>query len=85
MAAKVSLQQGLEFAPDCARFGIPTLVVTGEDELDQIVPVSGTRRYQALIPGAQYEKMERSGHIGLVTRPKQFANIVGRFLADEKR
>jgi pimeloyl-ACP methyl ester carboxylesterase len=51
MAAKVTMQQGMDFAPDCARIGIPTLVVTGEDELDQIVPVSGTRRYQALIPG----------------------------------
>jgi pimeloyl-ACP methyl ester carboxylesterase len=39
-----------------------------------------TRRYQALIPGAQYEKMERSGHIGFLTRPARFAEIVGGFV-----
>ena len=82
-AARVRLQQGIDFAPDCAQVKAPTLIVTGEDELDQIVPAAVTRGYQALIPGAQYEKMERSGHIGLVTRPKDFATIVTRFLERE--
>jgi pimeloyl-ACP methyl ester carboxylesterase len=54
--------------------------VTGEDELDQIVPVAVTRRFLTLIPGSQYEKMERSGHIGLLTRPKRFAEIVAGFV-----
>ena len=81
MAEKVTIQQAIDFAPDCASIRVPTLVLTGEDELDQIVPVAVTRRYLALIPGAQYEKMERSGHIGIVTRPRQFATMVGRFLA----
>jgi pimeloyl-ACP methyl ester carboxylesterase len=61
----------------------PTLVLSGEDELDRIVPAAVTRQYQTLIRGAQYEKMERSGHIGIITRSKHFASIVGGFLERE--
>jgi 3-oxoadipate enol-lactonase len=80
MAARVTLQQTIDFTPDCARVRAPTLVITGDDALDQIVDPAVTRRYLTLIPGAQYEKMERSGHIGMLTRPKQFAGIVAGFL-----
>ncbi|MEN3339835.1 MAG: hypothetical protein V7647_3511 [Acidobacteriota bacterium] len=80
MAARVTLQQTIDFAPDCARVKAPTLVTTGDDALDQIVDPAVTRRYLTLIPGAQYEKMERSGHIGMLTRPKQFAAIVAGFI-----
>ncbi len=80
MAARVTLQQALDFAPDCARIRVPTLVITGDDALDQVVPPAVSRRYLDLIPGAQYEKMERTGHIGMVTRPKHFADVVTRFL-----
>jgi pimeloyl-ACP methyl ester carboxylesterase len=80
MAARVTLQQGIDFAPDCARVRVPTLVVTGDDALDQVVPAAVSRMYLDLIPGAQYEKMERTGHLGLITRPKRFADVVTRFL-----
>jgi pimeloyl-ACP methyl ester carboxylesterase len=80
MAARMTLQQSMDFAPDCARVRAPTLVITGEDDLDQVVPAAVTRRYQTLISGTQYEKIERSGHIGLITRPKDFARLVVRFV-----
>jgi len=80
MAERVTLQQRLDFAPDCARITAPTLVVTGEDDLDQIVPPEITRQYCQLIPGAQYVQMKRSGHIGLLTHPAQFADIVSGFI-----
>lgn len=80
MAGRVTLQQRLDFAPDCAGVTAPTLVITGEDDLDRIVPPEVTRRYQALIPGAQYEKMERTGHLGPIVHPAQFADIVSGFV-----
>jgi 3-oxoadipate enol-lactonase len=80
MAARVTLQQQIDFAPDCARVQAPTLVVTGEAHLDKIVPVEITRRYQQLIPGARYARLERTGHIGLITQPARFADIVMDFL-----
>jgi pimeloyl-ACP methyl ester carboxylesterase len=79
MAARMRLQQGMDFAPDCAVVRAPTLVLTGEDDLDHVVPAAVTRGYQTLISGTQYEKIERSGHIGLITRPKDFARLVVRF------
>jgi pimeloyl-ACP methyl ester carboxylesterase len=80
MAHRVTMQQALDFTPDCARIKAPTLVVTGEDDLDQIVPAEVTRRYQELIPGARYVQLKRSGHIGLLTHPAQFADIVTGFI-----
>jgi 3-oxoadipate enol-lactonase len=85
MASRVTLQQGIDFAPDCARVKAPTLVVTGEEALDLVVPVEVTRRYQALIPGARYEQMERTGHLGMLTQPRRFAEIVSRFVIDVER
>jgi 3-oxoadipate enol-lactonase len=80
MAARVTLQQNIDFAPDCAQVKAPTLVVTGEDHLDKIVPTEITRRYAELIPGAQYARLERTGHIGLLTHPQRFAEIVSGFI-----
>ena len=80
MAIRVTLQQAMDFAPDCARISVPTLIVTGEDGLDKVVPAEVTRRYRQLIPGAQYVQMKRAGHIGLLTHPEQFADIVTGFI-----
>ena len=80
MAERVTLQQAMDFTPDCARIKVPTLVVTGEDDLDRIVPAEVTRRYQQLIPGAAYVQMKRSGHLGLLTHPAEFADIVSGFV-----
>jgi pimeloyl-ACP methyl ester carboxylesterase len=80
MAARVTLQQRLDFAPDCARVKAPTLVVTGEDALDKIVPAAITRKYLDLIPGAQYARLVRTGHIGLLTHPRQFVDAVTGFI-----
>ena len=79
MARRVTMQQQLDFAPDCERIKAPTLIVTGEDDLDQIVPAEVTRQYRRLIPGARYVQIKRSGHIGLLTHPTQFADIVTGF------
>ena len=83
MAGRVTLQQGIDFAPDCARITARTLIVTGEEGLDRIVPVQVTRRYQTLIPGTRYEILERTGHLGVVTRPVRFAEIVAGFVEDD--
>lgn len=80
MADRVTLQQAQDFAPDCALVKAPTLVITGEDGLDHVVPVEVTRRYETLIDGAQYVRLERSGHIGMLTQPVRFADIVAEFV-----
>lgn len=80
MARRIVEQQRIDFRPDCATVRCPTLVITGEPHLDRIVPVESTRRYVALIPGAKYVMLERTGHLGLLTRPSAFAGVVTDFL-----
>ena len=80
MASRVTWQQRMDFGPDCARVTAPTLVTSGEEALDRVVPVTVTRTYASLIGGARYEVIERTGHIGLLTRPDRFASVVSDFV-----
>jgi pimeloyl-ACP methyl ester carboxylesterase len=86
MAGRVTLQQQMDFEPDCARIVAPTLVITGEDGLDRIVPVDVTRRYLTLIPGARHVTLEHTGHLGMLMQPARFADVVDEFMshADDK-
>jgi pimeloyl-ACP methyl ester carboxylesterase len=81
MAARIVEQQSIDFAADCAAVECPTLVTSGEPHLDTVVPVEATRRYLALIPRAKYAMIERTGHLGLLTRPQTFASIVTEFVS----
>lgn len=79
MAARGRLGGELDLAPECGRITAPALVITGEPALDRVVPVASTREYLTLIPGARYAMMEGTGHLGIVTRPERFAEIVTSF------
>lgn len=78
-AERVRMLMAISPAADCVKVGAPTLVVTGEPALDRVVPANGTREYVRAIPGAEHVLFERTGHIGLVTRPDRFAEIIGGF------
>lgn len=80
MAGRMRLPLDFDFAAACVRISVPTLVVSGEPGLDRVVPVASTQGFVALIPGAKYEMMRNTGHIGLVTQPGRFARIVGTFV-----
>jgi pimeloyl-ACP methyl ester carboxylesterase len=82
MAERVRLQQGTDLAPECCDVRAPALVITGEPHLDRVVPVEATKRYLDLLPHARYAMLERTGHLGSVTRPRRFAAIVGEFVND---
>jgi pimeloyl-ACP methyl ester carboxylesterase len=84
MARRVHLLAG---APpiDLSGIRVPTLVLTGEPELDLVVPVRATREYLKVIPHARLERVERTGHLGLITRPDVFSSLVAPFVADAAR
>jgi pimeloyl-ACP methyl ester carboxylesterase len=84
MASRILWQQRIDFHPDCARVTAPTLVLSGEEALDRVVPVAVTRTYASLIPGAQYAMIEGTGHIGLLTKPRRFAELVGEFVTGSR-
>lgn len=85
MAERIRDARASDFVPDCARIKAPTLVVTGEEGLDRVVPVGVSRRYASLVAGAQYVVMDRTGHIGVLTQPERFARIVTDFVHAQRR
>ena len=79
LARQAPWRAGHDFAADARSVRAPTLVVTGEPALDRVVPVAGTREYLQLIPGSIGVTLERTGHIGLITRPEAFAETIHRW------
>ena len=85
MAARARLLTSGDPAADCSRVMAPTLVITGERELDHVVSADGTSEYARLIPGARMAVIERTGHVGALTRADAFAAIVRDFVQDRSR
>ena len=79
MAGRIREAAHINFEADCRRIAVPTLVLTGEPELDRVVPVESTRLYARLIPGAKYRTLPHTGHMGLLTQPSMFADVVSEF------
>ena len=81
MAARGRLMSSYDTRADCARITTPTLVVAGQAELDRVVPGDAASAYARLIAGAELALLERTGHIGALTRPEAFTELVWRFVA----
>lgn len=80
MSRRVWLRpEGLE--PQLRALDLPCLVVTGEPGLDTVVPVHLTEQYLDIWPRAERVTIARTGHLGLITRPRAFADAVGSFAA----
>ena len=81
MAGRARMVATCDAVAACARIAAPTLVVTGEPALDHVVPADGSIGYVSLIRGARGVVLERTGHLGWITRPAAFAAIVRDFAA----
>ncbi|HEV8346540.1 MAG TPA: alpha/beta hydrolase [Vicinamibacterales bacterium] len=84
MAARARMVSTTDLTTDCLRVTAPTLVVTGERALDHVVPVDGASEYARLIPNARAAVIERTGHIGSITRPDAFAALVRDFVNGQR-
>ena len=84
MAARARVMSAEDVGPDCARITAPTLIVTGERHLDHVVPVDGSSEYLRLIPNARAAVLERTGHLGSITRPDAFAALVRAFTEEHR-
>jgi pimeloyl-ACP methyl ester carboxylesterase len=85
MAARARLIERLDTRADCTRVSAPTLVVTGEPQLDHVVPAVRSSEYTRLISGARGAILERTGHTGTMTRPDGFATMVHEFVQNVRR
>lgn len=81
MARRVRWAEEHRFA-DPRTISAPVLILTGEPHLDHVVPVALSLQLGRQMPSARQAVLARTGHLGLVTRPGEFASIVGGF-ADE--
>jgi pimeloyl-ACP methyl ester carboxylesterase len=79
MARRIAWAKSHHFA-DPHRMKSPVLIVTGEPDLDRVVPVDVTRRYLHEFNEAEHVVLQHTGHIGSLTRPVEFADVLGRFV-----
>jgi pimeloyl-ACP methyl ester carboxylesterase len=79
MSRRAKLAEPEQFERDCALVKAPTLVITGERELDRVVKYDETMDYVSLIEGARFQLLEHTGHLGTISAPARFASIVSRF------
>ena len=81
MARRVHLLSSVRIDSELARVKVPTMIVTGEESLERVVPPSITRQYVTVWPHARVETLARTGHLGMITRPQEFATLVADFAA----
>lgn len=82
MARRVHMLTGLNLADEAAGIHVPTLLVTGEAALDCVVPTRVTYEYRQLWPHARVATIERTGHIGFITRPRAMADAIVPFVEE---
>ena len=85
MARRVHLLSSV-FGPgridtELANVKVPTMVVTGEESLERVVAPRITREYLAIWPHAHVETLARTGHLGMITRPEEFAALICGFVS----
>ena len=69
MKRRMELIRTVDFLDDVRHVHAPALAITGEPDLDRTVPVQLTRRYLECLPGTEHVVLDRTGHMGTVTRP----------------
>lgn len=80
MARRLRWLQQAQFGLD-RPVDVPALVVTGEPDLERVVPPRQTAEYLAWLPQARAVTMRGTGHAGTITRSHEFAALVGDFAA----
>jgi 3-oxoadipate enol-lactonase len=80
MAARLRMIGCEDLVADCRAVAQPTLIITGEAELDRIVPTEASCRMLSWLRDARHVTLHRTGHWGLVTRREAFAREVTHFV-----
>jgi 3-oxoadipate enol-lactonase len=76
-AAQRAMAGRADFTALLASIGIPTLVITGEE--DSLAPPATTRQWAGQIPGAQYVELA-AGHLPTLEVPELFNSTITKFL-----
>ena len=79
MARRIAWAKSHHFA-DPRELKSPALLVTGEPELDHVLPVDVSKRYLEDFNQARHVVLPHTGHLGYITRPYAFAGVLEGFL-----
>ncbi|MEQ1729786.1 MAG: alpha/beta hydrolase [Vicinamibacterales bacterium] len=79
MARRASQLAGNRLGSEVSTIAVHTLIIVGEPELDRVVPVENTVTYAGLINHSRVVTLNRTGHLGSVTKPHSFAELVVSF------
>jgi pimeloyl-ACP methyl ester carboxylesterase len=79
MARRIKWLLEYEFS-DPSVFRKPAMVITGEPGLDRVVRPELTCKYLQALPQASYAVLAETGHLGVSTRPREFARLVQQFV-----
>lgn len=79
MATRIKWLEAFGFS-DASTFRKPVAVITGEPGLDRVVRPELTRRYLDVLPQARHAVLPGTGHLGVSTKPREFAQLVSAFL-----
>jgi pimeloyl-ACP methyl ester carboxylesterase len=82
MSEWAKLKIATDIVGDCACVKAPTMLITGEPSLDRVVNVEHAKDYVTLIEGTRHVTIERTGHVGLVSKPEKFAELVCGFIQE---
>lgn len=85
MAGWARLKMATDIVADCAHVKAPALLITGEPGLDRVIDLRHASDWTTLIPGTRHVTLARTGHIGLVSKPEEFANLVCGFMEEQSR
>jgi pimeloyl-ACP methyl ester carboxylesterase len=83
MSARMRCARKVDLPRLASQVQVPTLVVTGETELDHVVPVAESLKYLDCIPHARHAVLAETGHWGLITRAEDFARLVTSFARND--
>ncbi len=69
---------GEDLTEDMKKITCPTLIVTGENDID--TPVVFGKKMNSLIPNSQLEILKDAGHFSFVDKPMEFNQILNNFI-----
>lgn len=79
-AGTIHAIRNADLTDDCAKIGVPTLCVVGDQDL--ATPPELVRDMANRIPGARFVEIEGAGHIPCVEQPEALVALVRNFVAD---
>jgi pimeloyl-ACP methyl ester carboxylesterase len=82
MSTLLGIRDSQNFLPRLHRIDAPTLIIWGDS--DKMIPPQYAKELEDTIPNNELVLMENCGHAPYVEKPREFNEIVLKFLSSKK-